>query len=375
MKERWDGALHKNRVYRPELDVLRCVAFLLVFLHHSRPFTHGLLGSAVTAGAFGVCLFFFLSAFLITDLLDREVQSTGTIRLGSFYVRRMLRIWPLYLAVLLLDFLHLSITQPGVFTGTRLAAFLLLCGNWYVSAHGLIGSFSAPLWSISVEEQFYLLWPSIRRFGGRSGSVLWSVFALTFAYAALLFVCRRGVDPATALWTNGFVQFQFFATGCLLALLLNGRAPFFRGWQRVLLALLGLGSIFLAQSVFQAKEGTAQAHFHLVAPGYLMVNLGCLLLFLGFLGAEAPSRWKPVIYLGKISYGLYVFHWGFLSLFDKLSLLLQPRFPQLTPWIVPLRTVPAFLCTVVLAALSYRFFEQPFLRYKRRFEVIRTRPV
>lgn len=98
-----------SRFYRPELDVLRFLAFSMVFIDHSLPydgvFTDGrLLGSIRYAGGFGVCVFFMLSSFLITDLLEREHAVTHTIQLRAFYVRRILRIWPLYFSFLFFDF-------------------------------------------------------------------------------------------------------------------------------------------------------------------------------------------------------------------------------------------------------------------------------
>src|SRR5580704_18886297 len=90
--------------YRPELDVLRFVAFLLVFFYHSVTVANGIFDSFRIAGALGVCLFFLLSSYLITELLEREKSQSGDIHLRAFYIRRGLRIWPLYFIVLLADY-------------------------------------------------------------------------------------------------------------------------------------------------------------------------------------------------------------------------------------------------------------------------------
>ena len=323
-----------------------------------------------TAGAFGVCLFFFLSAYLITELITREKAATGGLNLGSFYARRILRIWPLYIAVLLFDFVHLHFTRPGAFTGARLAAFFLLAGNWYVIHHSFVGSLSLPLWSISVEEQFYLVWPSIQRWFTRASALAFCGAALLAAYLALGAACHAGLDLETSIWVNSFVQFQFFATGAATSLTLRGVAPTRNVPQRLLLFTAGLGAFYLAQASFHVKHGPTPALFSQAAPGYLLVNLGCISLFSAFRGASGLARARPLLYLGKISYGLYVFHFAMLSLCTKG---LQ-HLPQVSVVLGSLvRLVLAFMLTVLCASASWKWFESPILRFKRRFEVIATR--
>ncbi len=362
-----------QRFYRPELDILRALAFCLVFLHHTTFYLPPWLETFRRAGAFGVCLFFLLSAFLITDLLEREFRSTGTVRLRAFYARRILRIWPLYFAILFLDFAFLRIKAPGAFTVGHLASFLLLAGNWFVARHGFLWSWSMPLWSISVEEQFYLLCPSVSRFARRSGLMIFGVVALLIAYLALIMLCRWHSDVDTAIWVNSFVQFQFFATGVLLALALKNKAPQLHPGIRCVLILAGFAAFYLAQGVFHVKFA-AQPKASMIVPGYLLVNAGCLALLLGFLGANTSERARPMVYLGKISYGLYTFHYGLLEI-SSYAVLAVTRFVHpLRPFSASLRDALAFVLTVLVASLSYRYFEKPILRFKQRFEVIRTRP-
>jgi peptidoglycan/LPS O-acetylase OafA/YrhL len=361
------------RFYRPELDVLRFFAFLLVFLHHGLNPTNGLFDSFRVSGALGVCLFFMLSSYLITELLEREETQSGSIHLRAFYLRRGLRIWPLYVSFLLFDFLLERYLNPGRFTGARLLAFLLVGGNWYVAQHGFIETISTPLWSISVEEQFYILWPSTRKYLHRLGSVLFSVTMFVVAYAAIAFLCRKGADVTTGIWVNSFVQFQFFSTGALLALALGGRVPKFHPLLRCLLFAAGVAILVAAQRVFEVKESSGVAIFHLAAPGYLCANAGCILLFLGFLGESRLGGSRLLVYLGKISYGLYVFHWMMLRLsLGVLRHVLGFQWMQ-TPEGSVFELLFALVLTVAIASVSYRFFELPILRYKSRFEYIRTR--
>jgi peptidoglycan/LPS O-acetylase OafA/YrhL len=363
------------RFYRPELDVLRFLAFLLVFFHHGLETTSGILSSIRISGAFGVCLFFLLSSYLITELLEREEAQSGAIHLPAFYVRRILRIWPLYFGALLFDFFLQHHVAPGVFTTPRLLAFLLLAGNWYVAHHGFTWTFSTPLWSISVEEQFYLLWPSMRKYFRRTASIIFSVAMFVLAYVALAIYCHLGEGQASPLWVNSLVQFQFFSSGALLALYLRGKTPDLKPIFRAVIFAAGLMSLFLAQYVFHVKESDVPLTFTALSAGYLLVNLGCVLLFLSFLGEVRLGASKLLVYLGRISFGLYVFHWMMLRIAIRLvqKISRQHHIPGAVHGALILAL--AFVLTVMLAALSYRFFESPILRFKKRFEFVRTRTV
>src|SRR5829696_4967534 len=166
--------------YHPELDVLRFVAFLAVFMHHALPrdarlyISHGLspaatqwLLTAKEAGAFGLDIFFALSAYLITELLLREHRSRGSFSISAFYVRRALRIWPLYFTFLALTVFVIPTLLPRESFGPiYIASFALFVGNWVCATKGIPFSVAGPLWSISVEEQFYIGWPLLLRFFG-----------------------------------------------------------------------------------------------------------------------------------------------------------------------------------------------------------------
>lgn len=133
----------------------------------------------------------------------------------------------------------------------------------------------------------------------------------------------------------------------------------------------GIGTLIASPQLF-LTHGLTFANF---GPGFLLVNVGCILIFLSLLGESRLGKWRILTYLGRISYGLYVFHWMILLGTQKVGTVLVSHHHVPLAVALGLRMIVAFLLTVILAALSYRFFEAPILRYKKRFEVIRTRPV
>src|SRR5689334_7836956 len=166
--EEAETAARVARFYRPELDVLRFFAFLGVFVFHAAPRTMdfyaaagvprwlgNLLISTFGAGAYGVDLFFALSAYLITSLLLRERTATGILDLRGFYLRRILRIWPLYLAFVAFAAIFAALVPGQHLPMKYVVGYSLLAGNWIYAFYGLPASFATPLWTVSIEEQFY----------------------------------------------------------------------------------------------------------------------------------------------------------------------------------------------------------------------------
>ena len=219
-----------RRFYRPELDALRFFAFLAVYVCHSIPNflvaadASGKSGAGVVfltaikdAGNFGVCLFFLLSAFLITELLRREDEAYGPIDIGAFYLRRILRIWPLYfgitIAYLLGGYFFPALRlEPG-----RIVSYFLLAGNWYIALHPWIQTPLRSLWSISVEEQFYLAWPLLAHYGGMRALAKASLVLVPLSLLTIYVVSSDQSYAHNTVWVNSFTQFQFLrGEHCLL---------------------------------------------------------------------------------------------------------------------------------------------------------------
>ncbi len=374
--ERESTPLGGESFYRPGLDILRALAFLLVFV------AHGLAGhidkptetgAIARAGEFGVCIFFFLSSYLITELLLREKRDTHTILIPAFYARRILRIWPLYFAMIAFGFFY-GLFSPGSSVSVAWAvSMLLLFTNWYTVGHGYPPGFLFPLWSISLEEQFYLVWPWMVKYLSPGGLLGIASLLLASAYLtlALLLGQKQTLDPA--IWVNSLVQFQFFALGTMTAIGLRGRVPHLAKALRWGLFLAGLLCMRFAQAAVFANDPSLAQDFAHIAPRFLIALLGCLCLFFSLLPSTAGKMQKPFIYLGKISYGLYVYHVLWLDAAKHLPWHfagnLSPLASQLGAMAIAL---PA---TIVTGILSYRYLESPFLRVKKRYTVVRSRPL
>jgi peptidoglycan/LPS O-acetylase OafA/YrhL len=230
------------------------------------------------------------------------------------------------------------------------------------------------LWSISLEEQFYLLWPCLVKYLSSEALLGISGLLMTGAYLTLFILLRQGQPLDPVIWVNSLVQFQFFALGTMTALLLRGRVPNFPKPVRWGLFIAGLLCLRAAQAAVYGSDPVLPHNFAHIAPRYLIALLGCLCLFFSCLQLPAGRWQKPLIYLGKISYGLYVYHVLWLG----LSRDLVRHFPggHLSPLASQMCTMAIALpATIVTAMLSYRYLESPFLRFKKRFTVVRSRPV
>ena len=375
-----------SRYYRPELDALRFLAFLSVFFFHGMEFyiPHAFRDietfHLAWVGQWGVPLFFFLSAFLIVELLLRERDSLGSIDLKAFYLRRILRIWPLYFAAFWgFALLNLWIPRVNPHVATTWPWFTFFFANQYIAHHGWIAGPVDPLWSISVEEQFYLFIPLLASLGGRRVLRLVSVVVLMLSYWAIYRYARITWHEDNGAWTNSLVQFQFFSGGALLAMGLRGRVPQWRAPLRLLAFAAGLACWIVAQTVFRVRGWEPFTTVPQALSGWPLILIGCALFLLSFLGIRGHSIPRPVIYLGRISYGLYVIHsLLYLLCFRYLGGVIArhrhiPSYPLPLGLVWPLIAL-VFCASVLLAHLSYRYFERPFLRLKQRFALVPSRP-
>jgi peptidoglycan/LPS O-acetylase OafA/YrhL len=374
-----------QRFYRPELDTLRFFAFLGVFVFHVVPnepsfyLAHHLLPpAAVTivcavsgAGAFGVDLFFALSAYLITILLIREGEVRGRIDIKAFYVRRILRIWPLYFFFIAVAALAPLWDRLQHLEWPYIAGYLLLAGNWVYVWMGLPHSIAGPLWSVSIEEQFYLFWPlALRRMSRRQ---------LVFAVVGLLLLSnavRAGLVFShvlgAAIEYNTFARLDAIALGILVAYTLGSEGPALSLLARVALAGVSfcLWCIVAASTKLNAQTEVAPILGTLL--GRPLVAIGAATMLIAVIGAPATGAKiltnSVLTHLGRISYGLYVYHAAGLLL--ARHLIRATSVKQFAAY-----GLIGFTFTVIFSSVSYRWLETPFLKMKERLAVVRSRPV
>ena len=374
-----------DRYYKPELDVLRLCAFLFVFFTHrmdlapidSKLYYWGYHISLT--GVFGVPLFFFLSAFLITELLTKEQEQFGKICIKSFYIRRILRIWPLYFVFF---FGMVLITQFsdkfGHISPPTQLAFSLFSGNWYITFNEWLSSYPInPLWSISFEEQLYILLPLVIFFTGKRGLKIFAFLALAVAYTTVIYYAQKPTKGFSGEWTNSFVQFQFFAAGILLSVYMKGWQPTWTVIPRVAIFMAGIACWLIASIVCGIHADAPHlSTIPQAISGWFLILTGVILFFLSLYGASEKYMPSALVYLGRISYGMYIFHitlfWIVYQIYKNELAAFSEKI-GLYEWRNGVGFVIAFIATVTISILSYRFFEKPFLRLKRKFTVIPSR--
>jgi peptidoglycan/LPS O-acetylase OafA/YrhL len=380
---------NSRRYYRPELDAVRFLAFLLVLFHHVLPdgsdirvtrYSHlarAIIDAIAKSGSYGLRLFFVLSAFLICELLVRERESAGTVRIGQFYIRRILRIWPLYYLGLALGLVIIFLPSGDLGDLRAMGWFAVFLGSWWITLHGSVANPMNVLWSISVEEQFYLLAPCLIKFSPRR--ILYLACGLLIAISNLrLFMVARGTPSDMSVWTDPLICFQPFAAGILVSLALHGRLPALGRLSRWSLILGAAICWSIATFVLHSRFlGLPYPGAWRILAGYALSDLGAVFILLGFLGIRPELIPRPVIYLGLISYGLYVFHDFAVTLVRRASIghrlsMHISYYPLRAAVSGGLDLILAFGVVVGLASLSYRYFESIFLRMKRRHSVIQS---
>jgi peptidoglycan/LPS O-acetylase OafA/YrhL len=346
--------------YQPQLDGLRALAVGAVVAYHAAlPLSVG--------GYAGVDVFFVLSGYLITSLLLRERSRAWShrISLGAFYLRRARRLLPALAVMLAVTFVAYHVLVPNApathQTLLGVPASVFYIANW-LPALGITNlGYLGHMWSLSVEEHFYLLWPMVLGFvwsrsARRTARRIAVLCCLAAVYRALLVAHGAGTNR---VYAGTDARAEELLVGCLLA------AAIAAGYPRVIATRRRLSAALVAGAV--AVLGAVMAALPVHSPwlprgGSTLIELAAavvithLVLFPASPGARLLA-WRPVVWIGRRSYGIYLWHLPLMGL-------AAARIPVSTRLerIGVLALVGA--ATLVCAALSYRFVERPFLRIR-----------
>ena len=385
-------------VHIPALDGVRGLAILLVMATHLLvPFRsaarhHGdgggmLVAHLFDAGWVGVDLFFVLSGFLITGILADAKGKRHYFR--SFYMRRSLRVFPLYYGVLIAACVVVPFFRPGAIEPGKqgwlwtygVSLYPLFAGGAEFKLGNDIGLTFTHFWSLAVEEQFYLVWPLLVCFMSRPSLMRLCAWGMLLALAARVAGVKLGAS-VPVLYEVTFLRMDGLLAGAWVALAVRGPlglAPLAAwGWR----GLLASGAVLGAVGV--QGHGLIRANPLMQTVGFsaLAVFFACaVLLVVARPGAWAVRRvlsTPALCTLGKYSYGLYVYHGLLLPTFNRVwfpvpvSLpLTSPKFVALLAWHV----IGSAGLSLLLAVASYHLFEAQFLKLKRYFPGAESPPV
>ncbi|WP_029903458.1 acyltransferase [Prevotella sp. 10(H)] len=365
-----------NKIYFPNLNGLRFFAAFVVLLGHLEQMKEYYLDiepyqflKNPDSGQLGVILFFALSGFLITYLLLLEEDKTKTISIKDFYIRRVLRIWPLYYFLILLVFFVLRyipffelphVDVDNAYSPRNLMLYLMILPNVVIHAFESVIPYIGHSWSIGVEEQFYIIWPLLMKFVKKKERLLIGVIVvyLLMKYALL---------PVLHDVTGNYHLYLFYKI-----------------WNKFSISCMAIGGLF---AVWHYKKRAIVKVLYNPILNWCIVLFLCTTLFttfrlpylnyeffallFGILILNMATNPNPIInfenrvfnYLGKISYGLYMYHIICVVIAVKLLAYLG-----IYAW--EIQVIFSLGITVLVSSLSYYGFEQRFIRMKGRFSKI-----
>lgn len=337
-------------------DGIRGIAVLFVLLSHFsfHKFIHENVGLSyiylnLFDGGTGVNIFFVLSGFLITLLLLREYEKNDRISLKNFYIRRALRIYPIYVLFLFIATLLYFMTENFISIKALIYSTFYIYNFLPLVSHSNILSHT---WSLSVEEQFYLIWPLFFTLMIKKHHIMLLIGVLLFAFSSLLWhvlLYRAHMDYYYNVDRFTFISGYTIAFGCAAAMLIRNKL--FQRCIRVVGLVLGILLYFSPAFLLKAP----------VTLQYFIQTIGIVFLvswiYLHQSGRIVSLLENPILcYLGKISYGIYLYQGLFISHHEPYGF-----------W-PPSKTI-TFICLIILCPLSFRYIETYFLRLKSKYSV------
>lgn len=364
-----------KKIY-PNLNSLRFIAASLVILHHIELYKHlfGLNNSwdvpfFKVIGKLGVVLFFVLSGFLITSLLLHEVELKGKISIKNFYIRRVLRIWPLYYLIIILGFFvypHIpffDIPDKEVFPDVlqnrfpNILFYLTIFANLAIPIFKDV-PYTSQTWSIATEEQFYLIWPFLFVFFRKRllpvmifivlGYWLFKYF-IDYTHYPLKFI-----TPQAKSIISGFLYFfniNCMAIGGIFAVLVSKHFKLLNFiFNKLFFILISVTTIALLLSGIMF--GFFHYDIYACLFAIMIVNLACNE------NLKAVLENRITNYLGSISYGIYMYHFIALTIAIRTAIYFNAL------WVIYPIT---FIITFIISHYSYKYFESYFMKLKSKF--------
>jgi peptidoglycan/LPS O-acetylase OafA/YrhL len=380
------------KVFFPSLNGLRFIAAFVVIIHHleqiklffNLPSVFFEWHCIKMIGELGVTLFFTLSGFLITYLLLAEKERFGTVAVKEFYIRRVLRIWPLYYLIIGLGlfvlphigFFHIPQFTEGVHYkfGTKILFYGLLFPNVIANLYPYM-PFIAQTWSIGIEEQFYLVWPWMVKWSKRYLAVLLGiVFGLILITNVLYAFADLSPDISQASTKTKIITFfyRFFAMLRISCMAIGGIGayylynfrmdilrPIFKKWVQVAVVLAVIAMILLGVEIPRVNHEFYSIFFIII-----ILNLA----------ANPDSVFnmenKIMDYLGKISYSIYMWHGVAIIVGLHAARYFNPELNTFMGNAI--YYVVTFVLTFALSAASYEWFEMQFLKFKHLFAKVQS---
>ncbi|CAM4307364.1 acyltransferase family protein [Flavobacterium terrigena] len=368
---------NSNKIYFPNLNGIRFIAAFLVIIHHLEQFkkilgfkNHWENPTVQQIGPLGVVLFFVLSGFLITYLLLVEEKLTKTISIKSFYMRRILRIWPLYYLIILLSFFVLpkiSFFNLGEWSGMifndlpfKLLFFIMFLPNIALIIFPPI-PYASQSWSVGVEEQFYLIWPILIKNVKNKKRLLISIIVGYLIIKIFVFNLLENY----VFWNDSLEKtkeiFNSFSIDCMA---IGGLFAIFLFEKNKILELLFSKyfqiATFLILAVFILKGievPFVNFEFYAVLFGIIIINLAANE------NTIVNLENKVFHYLGKISYGIYMFHP--IAIMLTLKILYNYNISNIF-----IQMFVAVATTIIISSISYTYFESYFIKKKNIFTKI-----
>ena len=373
-----------RNVFFPNLDGLRFLCFLSVFMCHIFTSNYNHINSSNVViglrrffanGILGVNFFFVLSGFLITYILLTEQRTYGKVHVLQFWLRRALRIWPLYFACVLFGFLIFPMLRHMAGMPEDLNAspeyYIAFAGNidvvkrqaWPV-AHTL-----GVLWSVAIEEQFYFLWPIL-------------LVVINRKWLPLVFAGIIGGSIAFRAIYDSYFMHEHHTLSCMGDMAVGGLGAYLAQnkkvveritdlakWKIVVIYVVFAGIYFFREELLRSTHYSRVIERSVIAAIVLMIileqNFARNSLF-------KLSRFKTISKLGTITYGMYCIH--FLAIFIVTNLTIRYHLNSEVWEVLILEPIASLGLTIIISKFSYRFFESWFLRMKERFSFVTKVP-